>query len=1156
MEYRILGPLEVVAAAKPSLGGPKQRGVLALLMVRAGQVITADRLVEELWHGHPPRRAQVTLRSYLSRLRTTLEQAAGRPVLLTRAPGYVLDIDPGEVDATRFERLVRDGQAALAADRTDHAVDLLRAAERLWRGPVLEDLADLEAVRAERRRLEELRLAALESRIEADLAAGRHAELIGELEALLTEHPLREELHGKRMLALYRSGRQAESLATFESARRMLAEDLGIEPGIALRRLHQAVLRQEPDLEWVAAPQPAMAPVAQAATHPGPYVEPVPGEPVPGGQAGPFVGRAEELVQLKTAMTEALAGRGRVVLLVGEPGIGKTRTAQELTAEARAAGFDVLCGRAWEDEGAPAFWPWVKALRTWLERLDAPALCTVCGPEAPVIAQLIPVVAERIPGLAVQPRLEPAQARFRLFDAVTRLLRRAAAIRPVLLVLDDLHRADVPSLRLLQFLTREIADARLLVVCTYRDLDDYPGQAFRDVIADVWREPSTLHFRLTGLQEPEIARYVELVSRGHIAESLVGELCVRTGGNPFFLREIVRLLLDEGGVERVNELGERMPHGVRAAVERRLDALSEQARTSLSLASVAGREFSLETLEVAGDASAEPLLAHLEQATAAGLVTEITESPGGYRFAHVLIRDALYTSLSGVRRARLHLRVGEAMERIHGRDLDLHLAELAHHFRQASDPVARRKAMSYAARAGERALALYAYEEGARQFQLALDDNDEPDQQCELLLRLADAQVRAGDMAAGEQTCHRAAGLARDHDRPWQLAEAAVLLHDDPLEFGAFEPELVGLLDEALTGLGEDEPALRAKVLARLAMALSWAPAGDGVECRELERRCQDLSDQAVALARDAGDDPAVLAYALGARNYVHAGPEHAYERLKVSDEMLRLADSCGSSGDRVWELQARRWRVITFAELSLFEEFDAEVEAYAKTADELRMPNYLAWVPLWRGLRAVMAGDLEAAGRLGAEARAAASDPPAPAVLQGYGAAQWTLCREQGRLGDLEPILADFVERFPEQSGWRATLALTLTAAGRTEEAGRELVRLARDGFADVPRGCGWFLTMTRLAETCVLLNDADRAVVLYDLLLPYDHCCAVAFGVASTGPVALHLGRLAETLGRWPAARRHYEAAVEISRRLDAESWLVQALGHLSRARSAGRT
>jgi DNA-binding SARP family transcriptional activator len=654
VEYRILGPLDVVAdERRQPLGGAKQYDLLSLLVLRAGQVVGTERLLDELWAGNPPKGAPVTLRSHLSRLRRSLEQAAGRPVILTRARGYLLDAGTEEIDAERFEQILGHGRAALAEGRPDRASELLSLALGLWRGPVLEGAPELDVVRAERARLEALRFVALEARIEADLALGRHAALIGELDALLAEHPLRESLHGQRMLALYRSGRQAEALAAFRDARELLAEELGIEPSNTLRQLHEAILRQLPELDRTLP--------AQAMT----CLDPVPAEP--------FVGREKELAQLRAALADAGAERGRLILLTGEPGIGKTRTAQQLAAEARAQGFQVLTGRAWEEDGAPTFWPWVQALRTWLERVEPQAMQEICGPEATVLAQFVPAVADRIPELGFPARLEPAEARFRLFDAVTRTLSRASARQPVLLILDDLHWADVSSLRLLQFLARELAQSRLLVIGTYRDIDEGFHPAFRDVIAELWREPTTQHLRLPGLRPAEVARYAELVLGEPVPESLIVNLQRRTGGNIFFLRELVRLVLEQGGLQNPDRLGDLVPHGVLATVERRLGMLPAQARISLTHAAVIA-PFSLETLKAATGTPLDSLVDHLEQASAAGLVAELPDDPGRYGFVHPLVRDALCTAVSGVRRARLRRRMSESMERLDGKDPEGHLS--------------------------------------------------------------------------------------------------------------------------------------------------------------------------------------------------------------------------------------------------------------------------------------------------------------------------------------------------------------------------------------------------------------------------------------------------------------------------------------------------
>ena len=1139
MEFRILGPLEVVAGEQRlRLGGPKQRAALALLLLRANQAVPTDQLIEELWEGRPPSSALSTLRGYLSHLRGVLA-AGGHAALRFHPPGYLLEVDPERVDAARFERLVRQGREALASGDPGAAASALRAALGLWRGPALADLADLAATRGARARLEELRLAALEARIDADLALGRHAELAGELEALTAEHPLRERLHAQRMLALYRSGRQADALAAYQQARRFLAGELGIEPGAELRQLQQAILRQEAALDWAPPARPALpAPLAgDRAVPAGPALA------VAGG-ADPFVGREAELAQLRLAVGAARAGRGRVVLLAGEPGIGKTRTARELAAAARAAGMEVLWGRAWEEEGAPAFWPWAQALRAWAERQPAERLAGLAGGEAATLAQLVPVLAGKLGVRAAGTAQQTAKARFQLFDAVTRLLSRAAAERPLLLVLDDLHQADVPSLRLAQFLARELADTPILFLATYRDVEERRASAFLDALADLLREPVTRRLRLGGLEEGETARYLELVTGAPAPAPLVAELHARTGGNPFYLGELVRFLLDAGGLERLPDLGEQVPQGVLAAVGRRLGALPGGARAVLTTAAVVGQEFSLDLLASIDRTNQDALLDLMERAAVAGLVTEVPGAPGRYRFTHVLVRDALYSDLSSTRRARLHRQAGEALERLPPERRAAHLAELARHFLQATGADARQKAARYAALAGEHAMTLLAWEEAARLFRLALEHEDEPERRCALLLELAEAEQRAGNVAAGRQACLEAAGMARSLGLAEVLARA-VLWYGEFLDFGVYNPVLVELCEEALRALAPGgDPALRVKLLGRLAMALSWAPARGPAERAAVEARCQALGQQAVATARELGD-PGVLAYALHARNYVLAAPEHAQERLAAADEIVRLAVA---TCDRDWEVQGRGWRVFTYAELGDFAAVDREVEAYARVAEELRVPLYRPWVWLWKALRACMAGDLEAAERLSHASLAGAGDPPEAVLLQAYGAQVWMLRREQDRLGELEATLAGFLERFPDLPAWRAALALVHAHTGRHEAARAELERLARDRFGAIPRDRAWLTLLAALAEVCVLLGEERHAAVLYELLLPFERRCAVAFAVASLGPVALHLGRLAALLGRPDAARRHLEVAVEEAERLGAPRWLAQAREHLA--------
>src|SRR5215213_8650248 len=304
MEFRLLGPLEVVEGDRRlPLGGPKQRSLLAMLLLEVGTVVPTEQLIDELWGGSPPATVVKSIQIYVSRLRKQI----GEKRLLTRPPGYVMDV-ADRLDLVHFEQLLSESRSA----DPERVTQLLREALAMWRGPPLADLAYEPFAQAPIARLQELRLTALEERIDADLLTGRHAEIAGELEALVKQHPLRERLRGQFMLALYRSERQAEALASYRSARVALIGELGIEPGRGLRELHQAILEQAPELEPAARTTP---PAADAPSR-------------------TFVGRDSELAELDAGLADALAGRGRLFLLAGEPGIGKSRLAEELATRA------------------------------------------------------------------------------------------------------------------------------------------------------------------------------------------------------------------------------------------------------------------------------------------------------------------------------------------------------------------------------------------------------------------------------------------------------------------------------------------------------------------------------------------------------------------------------------------------------------------------------------------------------------------------------------------------------------------------------------------------------------------------------------------------------------------------------------------------------
>ena len=541
----------------------------------------------------------------------------------------------------------------------------------------------------------------------------------------------------------------AEALESYQDARRALTEGLGIEPSLELRELERAILQQDPSLTPV--------PVAEA--------------PAESGHAarGAFVGREEELEELLQGFADAVAGRGRIFLLVGEPGIGKSRLADEVLRHARAHGAEALAGRCWEGGGAPAYWPWMQSIREYVRTADLDALRLQLGSGVADVAQIIPEVRERLPDTSEPGALESESARFRLFDSTAAFIRNAAAQRPWVLVLDDLHAADEPSLLLLRFLAGELAGANVLVVGTYRDVDPTVRDPLASTLSELARERVTRRIHLTGLTKSDVARYLELETRATPSSDLATAIHDETEGNPLFVGEVVRLLAAEGDLANVDSktlstLG--IPQGVREVIGRRLRSLSDEGAELLALASVLGREFRVDVLERLAKSHVDRVLEALDEAMSARLVMPVPGTLGRQRFAHALIRDTLYDDMTTPRRVLLHRRAAEALEEVYAANPEPHLAELTHHYFEAAPGGDVDKALSYADRAASRALGLLAFEEAARFYELALQVLElkpagDAAARCEILLGLGEAQARAGDEAASSAAFLEAAELAR-----------------------------------------------------------------------------------------------------------------------------------------------------------------------------------------------------------------------------------------------------------------------------------------------------------------------------------------------------------------------------------------------------------
>ncbi len=445
-----------------------------------------------------------------------------------------------------------------------------------------------------------------------------------------------------------------------------------------------------------------------------------------------FVGRQREMAELTVALNDALAGNGRLVMLVGEPGIGKTRTAQELTREAEARGAKVLWGRCYEGLGAPPLWPWLQVIREYIQQATPDQLRSEMGPGAADIAGIVPELGTKLPGLEPPPTQEPDQARFRLFNSIATFFKNSAATCPLTLVLDDLHWSDRSSLLLLEFMAGQLEGCRLLVVGCYRDVELSRQHPLGDSLAQLVREPVFRRYALEGLSLEETRRIVNEVAGALPSPSIVEAIHAHTEGNPFFLAEVIRLLWERGELRQSDTRGPPqlgIPAGVREVIGRRLNRLSEHCNQILSSASVAGREFDFPLLrELLPQLTEDQMLRGIDEALWAGLIGESGEGRERYQFSHALVQQTLLEELSASRRARLHAQIAQCLEARYGPDVSEQAAELAYHFGEAlsilEDGVGTEKLVRYSQLAGERALASNAYEDAVAYFERGLVARD------------------------------------------------------------------------------------------------------------------------------------------------------------------------------------------------------------------------------------------------------------------------------------------------------------------------------------------------------------------------------------------------------------------------------------------------
>lgn len=851
----------------------------------------------------------------------------------------------------------------------------------------------------------------------------------------------------------------------------------------------------------------------------------------------PFVGRESELQLLRVAWKEAITGDRGAVFVAGEPGIGKTRLVSELAAAAHRDGALVLLGRSDHDVGIP-YQPFVEALHYYVSGSTVEELRSVLSPLSGEICRLVPTLAERVPGVAAPMRAEPETERYRLFEAVVDLMSAVTAATPTLLVLDDLHWADHPTLLLLRHLLRSEAPMRLLVVATYRDTDIDAGHPLTQLLTDARREGFGQRLALRGLDPDGVTAMVAAAAEqelGSEATQFALNLHAETDGNAFFVEEVLRHLVETGALVRrggrwgpqdsIGGLG--IPEGVRDITGQRLSRLPHDAQEVLAAAAIIGHEFDIDLLAATAGVPLPEVVSALEAAEMARLIAPVDERPGRFRFAHALVLSAIYDGMATTRRRWLHRAVGLALEA--RPDRDQRLGELARHFAEAAPLGEVERAVDYARQAGRQAADSLAFERAAEYYEralkaLELSPQHDPRLRCDLLMALGENLECAGDESY-RPVLFSAADIARNLGDAERLAQAALLFVHLGVVGAMIDPEVLDLMEEALERLGPGDSAERAGLLAGLST---------GLLSKHGHAHRLDLSHQAVAMARRVGD-PEVLARVLGSQHMVIAGPDAPEEGLRVAREVVALAGQLEKPETAFLGNMLLYTSLVEAGDIDGAEAALGEVE---RLADELRQPFFAWWALRLRAAQVLFRGYGDEAEGLAEAAYARSRDAGmAEPVIASLFAGQLHLIRHhQGRLHELADL--DTSNYPPPMWPVQITRGLALCEAGRADEARPLLEQLAGDDFAAIPRDLLWFEQMVMLAAIARGLGHRQAAGQLYRLLEPYSGRNAWG-GNGSLGPVDAALGMLAATLGEHDTAERHLLAAIEQCDRMGAGGW-----------------
>jgi tetratricopeptide (TPR) repeat protein len=849
--------------------------------------------------------------------------------------------------------------------------------------------------------------------------------------------------------------------------------------------------------------------------------------------------RDQEMAQLRAGVDYALSGRGRLFLLTGEPGIGKTRLADELALYADLRGMRVLWSRCEEGGDTPAYWPWIQILRGCVQHGLTSESTRLIEAEIQNFDRWLPELIDARPS-SDRPAEDGARehpARFRLFDWMANLLRSAAQSQPLLLIVDDLHWSDEPTSSLISFLARTLRDAAIMTLVTSRDVEVRVRERLAGILRQLARECS--HVPMRSLDEDGVSEMIKGLSGRSPTVSVVREVHRATGGNPLFVREVSSSLFADSPTINIGGRSDspldrkNLSATVRSTIQGRLASLSQETEQALKLAAVLGGEFDLLILEDISEIGADDLLEALAEADSAGIVQGAPGKPGRFRFVHGLVRDQLYEAVPLSLRKRLHQRAAGTLERLSPASSESHLADIAYHYFESRGPSTAPLAFEYAQRAADRALALSNHHEAIRLNKMALETWEilpgcDYAQRCDVLLSLADVQHKEGAEEAARAALREAAALAERNGDAQRFARAALGFPAAywPAPRGS-DAGLVMLLRRALSMIEPGSVGLRAMLLARLAAEL---PEHGGVR----QRRAV-LMAEAVTAARQSGDREALL-YILSYRDWLLSGPALIEERLGNAAEIMNISNA---TENYACISRSALSRAISLLRIGDVERADVEAQSLEFVASQFHQPA-LEWrAYCYSAARSIMEGRFEKGEELAQRCLSLGEQFENREISRISWCTLLLPFGEHGRLAEIEAMALRAADERPESILFKALLSYLYCELGQIGKARLYFEELLAKDLSEFVGDDDFVGCLAALAHVCATLRDTLHAARLYELLSPYAGRNVVLGPAAVLGSVSRYLGLLSATLGRWEQAYQHFHFALRFNQRIGAQPW-----------------